>query len=356
MPDSLPEERVSDSNTGSRTHGGIRGRAEQVGHGMREMVRQGHRDRTRPDGSRSGPKTPMTHHRQELGRIERILTQTSTSSTEQVGSQARANRQPSRSSHMPNHQADTIEPTTAINTSHSGSLATHTDIEAQRQPTGAKKQQKWWERPRWKALRPRLWSLLLTFIFLILVLSIYLGLAFTKKPELQQEWHILLILIILVATMFFCHALIRLCIEATRPLRSTSGNLQRIPSVVGPGGYAVPRQPIRINIQNPEVVEGLKEPPPVYGLWRCSVRVSPDHFYWVRRASQGADIPEMPDLPHDGSIRERQEPNGSLERSQAPRPPSYVSEDGVSYVVNAVPEVRPDPPLPPHPSELRRHS
>jgi len=165
-----------------------------------------------------------------------------------------------------------------------------------------------------------------------------------------------LILIILVATMFFCHSLIRLCIEATRPLRSTSSNLQRIPSVVGPGGYAVPRQPIRINIQNPEAVEGLKEPPPVYGLWRCSVRVSPDHFYWVRRASQGADIPDMPDLPHDGTIRERQEPNGSLERSQAPRPPSYVSEDGVSYVVNAVPEVRPDPPLPPHPSELRRHS
>jgi hypothetical protein len=173
--------------------------------------------------------------------------------------------------------------------------------------------------------------------------------------------------------MFFCHSLIRLCIEATRPLRSTSGNLQRIPSVVGPGGYAVPRQPIRINIQNPEAVEGLKEPPPVYGLWRCSyvpilllatcllittlsVRVSPDHFYWVRRASQGADVPDMPDLPHDGTIRERQEPNGTLERSQAPRPPSYVSEDGVSYVVNAVPEIRPDPPLPPHPSELRRHS
>jgi len=159
-------------------------------------------------------------------------------------------------------------------------------------------------------------------------------------------------LIILVATLFFCHSLIRLCIDATRPMRNhSSDNLSRIPSITGPGGYAMPREPIRINTQNPEAVEALKEPPPVYGLWRCSVRVNPDQFYWVRQHSSG------PSSGQD-AIREERESDGSSEisrRDALPRPPSYASDDGVSYAVNIVPE-RPEPPLPPHPSELCRHS
>lgn len=46
--------------------------------------------------------------------------------------------------------------------------------------------------------------------------------------------------------------------------------------------------------------------------------------------------------------------SGSSSVYSGPRPPSYVSEDGVSYVVNAAPRsIAPttDVPLPPHPAE-----
>lgn len=32
----------------------------------------------------------------------------------------------------------------------------------------------------------------------------------------------------------------------------------------------MPREPIRVNTQAPDIIPGMKEPPPVYGLWRCS--------------------------------------------------------------------------------------
>lgn len=81
----------------------------------------------------------------------------------------------------------------------------------------------------------------------------------------------LLVLIILVTTMFFCHFLVRLCLDLTHgggaEWRRGSA---RIPSIAGPGGYAMPHEPIRVNNQAPDVIPGMKEPPPVYGLWRCS--------------------------------------------------------------------------------------
>ncbi|KAI5802432.1 hypothetical protein FPQ18DRAFT_250762 [Pyronema domesticum] len=175
------------------------------------------------------------------------------------------------------------------------------------------------------------------------MLKLDLGMALTPALHLRQEWHFLMILIILVTTLFFCHSLVRICIDLTaneRARRGSGGSFSRVPSIAGPHGYAVPREPIRINTQNPDM-EGLKEPPPVYGLWRCSVRVNPNEFYWVKRQSAGA-MATSPTSPVTG-------------RRYQTRPPSYISDDGVSYVVNAVPEIRaPEPPLPPHPSEVRR--
>lgn len=104
-----------------------------------------------------------------------------------------------------------------------------------------------------------------------------LGLALNNDLKIRHEWHVLLILIILVAAMFFCHALVRLCIMATNPSRfqRASRNFSRIPSVSGPDGYANPREPIRIQTHFEHDVDGVepdltKMPPPVYGLWRCS--------------------------------------------------------------------------------------
>lgn len=224
------------------------------------------------------------------------------------------------------------------------------DIEAQ-QPVAAE-MGKWWQKGSLKGLQSKFITVLVAGGFLAITLAIYLGLALTNDLRLRHEWHVLLILIILIATMFFCHALVRLCILATNPgrlQRSPSRNLSRIPSTSGPDGYANPREPIRIQTTFDHDVNGIgpdvtKLPPPVYGLWRCSVRVNPNQFYWVRRASIQQSV-----IPEGG------EPTSPNSQS-TPRPPSYVSEDGVSYalsVVNVPPTARPQPPLQPHSLEVQ---
>jgi len=178
---------------------------------------------------------------------------------------------------------------------------------------------------------------------------------------------VLLILIIFLATMFFCHALVRLCIMATNPgrFRGLSRNFARIPSVAGRGGYANPREPIRIHnsygADDPSLPDPAKSPPPVYGLWRCSyvalaptystlllylsnnysVRVNPDQFYWVRRTSAG--VPTIP----EGREHSNRNSRATL------RPPSYASDDGVTYALSPH-QLRRDPPPPPRPSEANR--
>jgi hypothetical protein len=84
---------------------------------------------------------------------------------------------------------------------------------------------------------------------------------------------VLLILIILFTTIFFCHGLIRLCILVVRPRPEERSHL---PQMMGPGGYAVPRQPIRVVLARDEEAAGIeseatKHRPPAYGLWRESV-------------------------------------------------------------------------------------
>ncbi|CUS12085.1 unnamed protein product [Tuber aestivum] len=198
---------------------------------------------------------------------------------------------------------------------------------------------RFWRRRSRKGLQSKLATVLVSALFLAVTLAIYLGLALSH--DLRHEWHVLLILTILVATMFFCHALIRLCIMATNPRRfqRLSRNFTRIPSVAGPSGYANPREPIRIH--TPHGADSTKSPPPVYGLWRCSVRVNPDQFFWVRRANAG--------LPTTSGGRGQ----SSRDSRTAPRPPSYASEDGVTYAL-APHQLLRDPPRPPHPSEVNR--
>jgi len=94
---------------------------------------------------------------------------------------------------------------------------------------------------------------------------------------------VLLILIILFVTIFFCHGLIRLCMLIVRGGgggRNNSGDdedrLAAMPQMFGPGGYAIPRQPIRVVLARDEEAAGIeseatKANPPAYGLWRESV-------------------------------------------------------------------------------------
>lgn len=86
----------------------------------------------------------------------------------------------------------------------------------------------------------------------------------------------LLILIILFATIFFCHGLIRLCMLIVKPPNEEQERRTRLPEMSGPGGYAIPRQPIRVVLARDEEAAGIeseatKLEPPAYGLWRESV-------------------------------------------------------------------------------------
>lgn len=79
--------------------------------------------------------------------------------------------------------------------------------------------------------------------------------------------------------MFFCHSLARTCLLATRVARYGSA-FHRVPSVVGPLGYAQPEQPIHVVLARDEEIAienrvssemKVVAPPPAYGLWRSSV-------------------------------------------------------------------------------------
>ena len=92
-----------------------------------------------------------------------------------------------------------------------------------------------------------------------------------------SEFTVLLILIILFTTIFFCHGLIRLCILVMKPPNEEAeAQAAAMPEMFGPGGYAVPRRPIRVVLARDEEAAGLeseatKLQPPAYGLWRESV-------------------------------------------------------------------------------------
>lgn len=190
-------------------------------------------------------------------------------------------------------------------------------------------------------------------------------------------------MILLVASVVFCYSLIRLCLAIVRPQKE--GDLEvQLPRLIIAGGYANPATPIRVALARDEEAVGVqsevtKLPPPAYGLWRESVvcftfhwlvseellidflqRVDPNRLFWQR---------------NEAAALERQ--NSRTARPQSVnRPPSYISEEGVDYVIEAQPrsttaiptsnvrpsppymqtqpDLTPDEPLPPHPSEARR--
>jgi len=83
--------------------------------------------------------------------------------------------------------------------------------------------------------------------------------------------------------------------------------------------------------------EVTKFPPPAYGLWRETVRVDPNRIYWARNTESVPDLPSVPNQHHqDTNPSSGQEWVNELERTTTTnRPPSYMSEDGVDYVIEA---------------------
>ncbi|KAK8079056.1 hypothetical protein PG994_002863 [Apiospora phragmitis] len=189
-------------------------------------------------------------------------------------------------------------------------------------------------------------------MLLVLTLSVYLALSLTRSIT-NSEFTILLILVILASTIFFCHGLIKLCLYVMRPQTAEEQERARLPNMFHPGGYAIPRRPIRVVLARDEEAAGLESDttklnPPAYGLWRESVRVDPNRIYWARN-EQSPPPPRSSGHEAEGERSER-----DPARPATARPPSYASEDGVSYVVEARPRsVVPltDVPLPPQPSE-----
>lgn len=88
-----------------------------------------------------------------------------------------------------------------------------------------------------------------------------------------SELTVLLLIVVIFATVYFCYSFIRLCILVAR------GDTSNRASGLHPlylGGYAVPRSPIRVVLARDEEEAGARSEaakvvPPAYGLWRESV-------------------------------------------------------------------------------------
>ncbi|KAK2600187.1 hypothetical protein QQS21_005061 [Conoideocrella luteorostrata] len=177
-----------------------------------------------------------------------------------------------------------------------------------------------------RRVRSQILTCLVSGIFLASLLAVYLGLALTNHIA-RGELTIMIILVILSATMFFCYSVLRLCVLVSRGDRYRR---RRSPEMLGPGGYVVPPKPIHVVLARDEEAAGIeseasKVEPPAYGLWRESVRVDPNRLFWQRNESADA-VPPRP------------------ETRTGARPPSYASDDGISYVVEARPRSIAPPP------------
>lgn len=183
-----------------------------------------------------------------------------------------------------------------------------------------------------------------------------------SRPSLGQEIHVLFIMIVLATTIFFCHALIRLCMLILRPPPEAALS---IPNMSNPEGF-VPVRPIRVHLARDEELadssdeeaaiegdgrnremggdpekeeKGVKMPPPAYGLWRSSVRVDPNLLHWQRVEDAAPPLSGLRNSvqPGAGSTGGSvvSSVTGAPAQTEGPRPPSYVSDDGVEYAVEA---------------------
>lgn len=154
-------------------------------------------------------------------------------------------------------------------------------------------------------------------------------------------------------TIFFCHSLIRLCMLMLNPPREEPR--RAVPNLSAPEGFQ-PVVPIPVRLARDDDLDSdsdleaggdpekevLPPPPPAYGLWRSSVRVDPNLLHWQRVDSNRAESAISLPRSRNGSVvaASTHDPSTALVLArphEGPRPPSYVSEDGVSYITEAAP-------------------
>lgn len=181
-------------------------------------------------------------------------------------------------------------------------------------------------------------------------------------------------MVLLTVTIFFCHSLIRLCMLMLNPPSPHDSHRGVMPDMMGSGGEGFqPIVPIRVHLRRDEeaadggvdseaalandvVMDDEKDmpppPPPAYGLWRSSVRVDPNLLHWQRaddvargsamstamrsRSGSMSGPAVLAAASLRGSAASTNAPPTS-QQPEGPRPPSYVSEDGVSYITEAQP-------------------
>ncbi|RYP02560.1 hypothetical protein DL764_005755 [Monosporascus ibericus] len=233
-----------------------------------------------------------------------------------------------------------------------------------------------WVRSR--RMRAQILKCFVSGLIMVATLSVYLALSISSRIT-SSESTILLILMVLFATIIFCHGLVRIFMLLTQRqrrgadggdpersdssarhhhhhhqqhpyyLRNNQHPQQQMAEVMVPGGYAVPRRPIRVVLARDEEAAGreaetAKVKPPAYGAWRESVRVDPNKLYWQRidghhhhhhhHQAPGSTSESSSDGPHYSETRPGSAGTGT---GMAARPPSYASDDGVAYVVEARP-------------------
>lgn len=97
--------------------------------------------------------------------------------------------------------------------------------------------------------------------------------------------------------------------------------------------------------------EKLPPPPPAYGLWRSSVRADPNLLHWQRvEENRAQSAISMPRSRNASVVASSTHDAPAAEPLDAPRPPSYVSEDGVSYITDAAPRSLAPPEAAPAPA------
>ncbi|GJN69959.1 hypothetical protein VFPFJ_09708 [Purpureocillium lilacinum] len=181
-----------------------------------------------------------------------------------------------------------------------------------------------------RRMRSQILTCFVSGMFLLMLLAIYLGLTLTKNIR-QGELTIMIILVILTAAAFFAYSFVRLLLLVFQPDRKNRRRRRgQVPDLMAQGGYVVPPKPIPVLLARDEEVAGAqseasKLKPPAYGLWRESVRVDPDRLFWQRNADANPN-------------------SGRPETRSGPRPPSYASDDGVSYMMDVRPRSIAPPP------------
>ncbi|KAI9677191.1 MAG: hypothetical protein M1829_002765 [Trizodia sp. TS-e1964] len=178
-----------------------------------------------------------------------------------------------------------------------------------------------------KVVRNKILVCLLSGGVLVILLTLYLGMAISQTGR-PQLFHVIFILIILAVTIVFCHALIRVCMLALAdPAEARRQQARR------DGRFVLPKGPIRVTTVQDDIESAAAKlpppPPPAYGLTRCSVRANPDLFYWQRNE----DAPPVSEPESIATTQAGVPVNGYY----APRPPSYMSDDGVEYALDPLP-------------------